>query len=552
MQRPGFRDRFQALPGSLRVLGGVAGLLLLAGAFAAGALLLTGALGNEKVQPADVYATAVEGDSDADEDPFAWSSDRRQALEKGAAAGYSHVLYALSPGGIEASAKRTLRFEDEIAAAADAHGVSAEIMEAMVLLESAGRPDAIAGATDPANASGLAQIVASTGSDLLGMDIDLDRSRQLTTAIAANEARVEKLREKARKLAKNGEGAKPKKGRGRGTPTLSELMVDIKKAETAVDIAARERAEIDPRFDPEAALDGMARYLEIATDRFGREDLAVTSYHMGIGNLGDVIAAYVGPEQAQLAVKDLVTQSQLSYTQLFFDSSPINHAAAWKVLSGLSDDSSTYYWRVLAAREILRLWRDDPGELERLAELQTNKATAEEVFHPQADTRTFDTADELQDGLDSGELEPIPPPARTEEFGFVVGPQLGELTDQLGVERSLYRALRPEALATLIYMSGRVRAITGKDKQTLTVTSAVRDQAYQDALVGSNAEATRAYSLHTSGYSFDILRNYASDKQARAFQFVLDRMKALGVIDYAVEPSAIHVTVSDRAEPLLG
>ncbi len=47
-------------------------------------------------------------------------------------------------------------------------------MEAMVLLESAGRPEVIAGGTDPATASGLAQIVASTGIDLLGMEIDLD------------------------------------------------------------------------------------------------------------------------------------------------------------------------------------------------------------------------------------------------------------------------------------------------------------------------------------------------------------------------------------------
>ena len=83
------------------------------------------------------------------------------------------------------------------------------------------------------------------------------------------------------------------------------------------------------------------------------------------------------------------------------------------------------------------------------------------------------------------------------------------------------------------------------------MTSAVRDEEYQRALVGINPEATPAYSLHTTGYSFDILRKYRDDEQAQAFQFMLDRLRALAVIDYAVEPQAIHVTVSDEAAPLL-
>jgi hypothetical protein len=32
---------------------------------------------------------------------------------------------------------------------------------------------------------------------------------------------------------------------------------------------------------------------------------------------------------------------------------------------------------------------------------------------------------------------------------------------------------------------------------------------------------------------------------------VLDRLRALDVIDYAVEPGAIHLTVSSQAAPLL-
>ena len=99
-------------------------------------------------------------------------------------------------------------------------------------------------------------------------------------------------------------------------------------------------------------------------------------------------------------------------------------------------------------------------------------------------------------------------------------------------------------------MTSRVREIN-RGKGELTVTSTVRDQQYQDQLVGINDQATDAYSLHTTGYAFDILRKYSSDRQAEAFQFMLDRLRALDVIDYTYEPDAIHVTVSNEAAPLL-
>jgi hypothetical protein len=79
----------------------------------------------------------------------------------------------------------------------------------------------------------------------------------------------------------------------------------------------------------------------------------------------------------------------------------------------------------------------------------------------------------------------------------------------------------------------------------------VRDQSYQRRLLRRNTEATGAYSLHTTGYAFDIERRYRSPKQAEAFQFMLDRLQALNIIAYAREPRAIHVTVSGDARVLL-
>ena len=516
-------------------------MLLVAGAIAFGVLQLTGAGEPDQADPTAIFEATVE--PEPSDDPFAWEPGRQEDLERRARAGNSHVLYERSPGGAVASAGRTAEFRRKVNKAASEHGVSADLMEAMVLLESAGRPAVIAGGVDPANASGLAQIVASTGIDLLEMDIDLDESRRQTDRILRSRAEAARLRARASRLVK--------KGGRRNEAKARRLRAAARDADLEVELGRRARLRADPRFDPEAALDGMARYLEIATERFGREDLAVTSYHMGIGNLSDVASSYLPPEQAELALRDVIDQSDLSYAQLFFDSSPLQHAETWEILGGFADDSATYYWRVLAAREIMRLYRKDPDELRRLAELHGNKATAEEVFHPESETRVFDDPGELEDGIEAGELQRIP---SGRSYGFVVGKELGELTDELGVKRSLYRQLRPEALAALVYMAGRVQAITGKHgpKNDLRVTSAARDREYQAALIPLNGEATRSYSLHTTGYSFDILRDYANDAQAEAFQFVLDRMKALNIIDYAREPQAIHVTVSEDARPLLG
>ena len=74
------------------------------------------------------------------------------------------------------------------------------------------------------------------------------------------------------------------------------------------------RREVDERFDPDKALKGAGRYLSTALDSLGREDLAVVSYHMGIGNLQNVLAAY-GDEQA-------------SYTRVYFDRRPTATRAA--------------------------------------------------------------------------------------------------------------------------------------------------------------------------------------------------------------------------------
>jgi hypothetical protein len=426
-------------------------------------------------------------------DPLAYRPGAEEMLATRAAAGLSHVLYAKSPGGATATAKRVARFRPLIEATARRYRADPDMLEAIVFLESAGRPEARAG-NDLRGAVGLTQILAQTGQGLLHMHVDLARSIRLTKRIG-------------RAFAK---GRRGQVARLRG-----------------------QRRRADERFDPAKSLAATCRYLQFAKSKLGRGDLAVESYHMGVGNLQGVLSAY--------------GEGDVSYVALYFGSTPLRHSSAFDRLAALGDDSATYLWRVLAAREIMRLYRTDRPELMRLQALHARKATAEEVLHPRGSTRIYATPGDIVRARASGELRSLP--ANAAELHLRIDPAMGELARKLHRRPALYRALRPEALATLIYIAAGAREISGQSP--LTVTSTVRDLRYQRLLVKGNSEATHAYSLHTTGYAFDVLRRYKSRAQAGAFQFMLDRLTALNLISWTVEPAAIHVTVSSDARQLL-
>jgi hypothetical protein len=381
-----------------------------------------------------------------------------------------------------------------IAQAARPAGFDPNVIEGMVFLESAGEPDVIAG-NDPADASGLTQILAETGKNLLGMHVNLAASRRLTKKIAR-----------------------------------AKTAARVRKLEAA-------RRRVDARFDPRKAIAATVRYLTIARKTLGRDDLAVTSYHMGIGNLQGVLRAY-GVKRA-------------SYARLYFDSTPLRHRSAYNLLASFGDDSMNYYWKVLAAEQIMRLYRTDRSKLRHLSALQNARASAEEVLHPEGSTVKFATPAAIARGVAAHQLVALP--NDPERYGFRIDPALGEFAARLGRRRALYRHLRPQALGLLVYLSTGTREIGGK-ATPLSVTSAVRDERYQRLVAAANIEATHGYSLHTTGFTFDIRRAYSSHREALAFQFMLDRLQALNMIAWVREPSAIHVTVSGAArvlEPLI-
>ncbi|HSF60285.1 MAG TPA: transglycosylase SLT domain-containing protein [Gaiellaceae bacterium] len=435
-------------------------------------------------------------------DPLRFEPGLTEEYEQAAAFGLSHVLFEKSPGGAIRAAQRTARFRSMVDEATSGTGIDPDMVEAIVLLESAGRQDVIAG-DDPANAAGLTQIVAGTATDFLGMQVDLEESRRLTRLL--DEA------------VRRGDAAEAARLRS-------------------------ERGQVDARFDPEQALAGTVRYLTEAKKVFGRDDLAVVSYHMGIGNLSDVVRAYTAREDDP--IDTIVREADIDYARLYFDSSPTVQRASWELLASLGDDSQTYYWRVLGALGIMHLLRNDPGRLERLAELHDRLPSAALVLHPPGARERYADATQLEDAVASGVLVP----ARPSNGGhWTIDPQLLRVLAPLTENPARYVALRPRAARFLAYLSAKVHELSGEERP-LALSRAAYDHEAATTLTPHDPGAAADADAHSTGFAFDIRRRYGSGAQAAAFQWALERLETLGLIAWTRGRSVIHVVVSPRAD----
>lgn len=428
-------------------------------------------------------------------DPLAYDPAHESIFEAAAAAGESNLIYTKSPGGVVASARRTESFAGLTAKAAAGGPLGASTLEAIVMLESAGRPEVIAG-SDPSAAAGLTQIVAGTATQLLGMHVDLATSRRLGTEIGT--------------AAAHGQTAR-----------VTRLEAD--------------RARIDQRFDPALALAATEQYLKTAKGIFGRDDLAIESYHMGIGNLETAIRRYAGSGEAGDPIAKVVSENGLSYAKLYFDSTPIDHASTYTWLTGLGDDSSTYLWRVEAAGQVLSLYTSDPAKLVAISKLENGAPSAELVLRGTG-TPEFATKAALAVGRTSGAVVALPSGAQATAVG-------------LRADGPLH--LRREALASALYMAAAVRAIAGTSA-VLEVTAATTDSADLPTAARASHGLAEADPLDASGYAFDVARTYATPAEAEAFQFVLDRLETLNLIAWNREGRIIHVVVGPGASTLDG
>jgi hypothetical protein len=289
-------------------------------------------------------------------------------------------------------------------------------------------------------------------------------------------------------------------------------------------------SRVDNRYRAVPSLRAAVRYLVQARRVLGRADLAVASYHLGTANLA---AATTG--------------ENVSYASLYFGSAPDRNSGIWGRLNREGAVARDYYWRVVAAQRVMRLYRHDRAGLIYADRQQARKNSSEEVMHPRSGTLRFHRPRDVVRAWKLHELVPIPRDAR--KTHIAISGTFAQMAPRLGRSRRLYLGLRPEARDVLLFIGQRVHELSGARR--LILTSGVRDDVYQHALLRVNSVAARTYSMHTTGYAFDIARSYTSPRQAAAFQFVLERLEALHVIAYIREAEAIHIAVASNVSAAL-
>jgi len=425
--------------------------------------------------------------------PFGYSASAQAAFSQRVTLGESQVLFQLSPGGAVATAARVAAFRREIVRAVRGTNIPADLLEGLVYLESAGRSQVIAG-NSVANAAGLTQIQAATGTEMLGLKINLSRSAKLTAEIGS-----------AQDVGDNA------------------LVAKLEAS----------RAKADPRFDPTSELAATVRYLRTAEASFGnRADLAVVAYHSGIGELEQILDLYNGGHA-------------VPYTQLYFDATPYSHTAAYMALNGLTDSGALYYWRVLAAERIMSLWRTDRPALRRWASRAEQFPSNALVLVPPTAANTFSTPSAVASAYwtkPQAQLVPLPRNAAALHLAYATA--MGSLASKVGAPRAIYRGLRPSAIRMLIQMAAWVDQLAGTSAP-LTVATSVSDPKYS-ALLGFDDDPPAA-----TGYTFQIDRTYSGAAQRSAFQFVLDRLQDLNLIAWIRGVSTIEITVAPDAASVI-
>jgi hypothetical protein len=249
---------------------------------------------------------------------------------------------------------------------------------------------------------------------------------------------------------------------------------------------------------------------------------------MGIGNLQYVLSLF-GAGDA------------VPYAQVYFSSSPTDNPDTYRLLQSFSDESSTYLWRLLAAVQIMHLYRTDRAALEHLTALEIGFPSSAMVLVPPDRYHPFADPSALSAAYQRRALLPLP--SNAAKLGLAYSPQMGSLADRLKVPATLYRGLRPAALDMLIELAARVQALSGT-KAPLVVASTVIDSRYESLLGYPDPPAL-------TGYTFQIERHYASGAQAIAFQAMLDRLQSLNLIAWIRGTDTIEITVAPDADKVI-
>jgi len=280
----------------------------------------------------------------------------------------------------------------------------------------------------------------------------------------------------------------------------------------------------DQRFDPKLAIPATGRYLKKNADEFGGTDWGVAVYHMGPGNMREVLRRYRSGWDCP---------EKLYWPEVVLDVDPDRHPMTWSYLTSLEDDSVWYWFRVRKAESELALWHSGRAGQKKFQQLAGFYDWA--AAHGRRDRLAQEYQWYHNDTMPVWEEKDIP---TLLEEGSIVPIQTGKwYVETSGVT---YPYLRPGAMGGIHYLQSEVRRMGGGQ---LTLTSAFRTYSQMPARKKSGK-----YSIHRNGYGTDL--RIPTGRTFDALVRTLQWMRSRGEVVFYQEsnPPHIHVTFAPKTD----
>jgi hypothetical protein len=385
-------------------------------------------------------------------------------------------------------------------------GFPASVLQAMAYLESWG----VANAESPAGPRGILQISEATGKRMGLRIVYATRHRTIKTQAA--------VRNKHGKL----------------------VYRTVRHKETYTVLVR------DDRLKPEKAVPAAAMYLAGMEQRYGGRDWAIWAYHCGEGCVGDF-------RTLAKSAKGL-DGPPASVAKVFFGCSPVwNRDLCEAIRTQMDRDySPTYWFRVMRAEQLLRMYQDSPAEFRDLVEEYRYSASPAQRapdrlsawLKPQ--DLIYVTGDLIRNE-DGTKL--VSAPDEPEFLGYRVVGQLLPLVRDANDEDVNWRVKAlPSTIGTLSYIAFETRRLydalrPGERFVPLQATALVLPKAEESL---EKAQSARTVD-HASGQVFDLSVADLPPGERECLRFVLDDLGwsgALGFIDEPSQTETLHIGCS--------
>jgi soluble lytic murein transglycosylase-like protein len=367
-------------------------------------------------------------------------------------------------------------------------GFPASVLQAMAYLESWG----VANAESPAGPRGILQISEATGKRIGLRIVYATRRRTIKTQTAV----------------RNKHG---------------KLVFRTVRHKEAYTVLVR-----DDRLKPEKAIPAAAVYLAGMEQRYSGRDWAIWAYHCGEGCVADFRAMAKSARGSN--------DAPASVAEVFFGCSPVWNRELCEAIHAQMDRdySPTYWFRVMRAEQLLRMYRDDAAEFRDLAE-EYRYAAVPAHRAPDRLSAWLKPQDPVYEAGDLTRNDEgsklVSAPDDPEFLGY-------RLSDHAENDNWRVKAL-PSTIGTLAYIAFETRRLyealhPGEVFAPLEATALVLPKGEGGpAGLAPGARTTD----HASGQVFDLSESGLPPGERECLQFVLDDLGWSGALGFVEEPS---------------